>query len=166
MSKEIIKLKQRLNYNPDTGVFTWTGRGGKTAVAGAVAGHKDADGYIVIRLSGKLYRAHRLAWLFINGDWPPFHLDHIDCNRENNRASNLRPCSRSENQCNRGKPKNNTSGFKGVTFDKQTGKFKAQIALHGKNHALGRFSKPEDAAEAYRSAAEKLHVEFARTNYE
>ena len=93
---------------------------------------------------------------------PGAEVDHIDCNKLNNLRSNLRLCTKSQNQHNRAKQKNNTSGYKGVHLQKRTGKYRAQIKLHGKRKILGLFSTPELAYAAYCSAAVQLHGDFAR----
>jgi hypothetical protein len=90
--------------------------------------------------------------------------DHINGNKLDNRKSNLRSATKSENMCNRGKPKNNTSGFKGVYWHNQNKKWYARIELHSKGQHLGYFSTPELAAEAYNAAAVSLHGEFANLN--
>ncbi len=161
--KTLADFKRVLDYNQITGLFTWRVRLGGGAVAGSTAGYKDADGYIFIRAFGKLYRAHRLAWLFLKGAWPTGDIDHHDCNPSNNAELNLREASHSNNLCNRGKQSNNTSGFKGVTFDKQTGRFKAQIGIGNINVSLGRHATKELAFAAYTAAAKELHGEFHRT---
>lgn len=89
-------------------------------------------------------------------------VDHIDLNPLNNRRSNLRLASQQQNSANQRKPKSNTSGFKGVSWDKENRKWKAQITHGGANHSLGRFDTPEEAHAAYCKAAEELHGEFAR----
>ena len=120
-------------------------------------------GYYRVVLNGKKYYLHRLlAEAFIpNPENKPF-VDHIDGDRKNNALSNLRWCTHAENQWNRGKQRNNTSEFKGVSFDKAAGKWKAQIGLDGKNEHLGYFYTPEKAAAAYEKAARELHGEFFR----
>jgi hypothetical protein len=95
---------------------------------------------------------------------PPedLEVDHIDGNGLNNSRANLRACSRAENARNRGIPKNNTSGFKGVGWHKRQGAWRAVITLHGKQTHIGYFDTPEEAHAAYVQAAKKLHGEFAR----
>ena len=94
---------------------------------------------------------------------PRVHTDHIDGDGLNNRRGNLRACSNSENQRNRGSQANNTSGFKGVSWDKETGKWAANIRVNGKQKRLGRHDTPEEAYQAYCDASIELHGEFANT---
>lgn len=151
-----------LDYNPETGLFKWKVRTSIRVVVGAVAGSVSDDGYIVIRIGRKIYRAHRLAFLWMTGKFPTGHVDHINTIRTDNRWCNLRQCSRSQNQCNRTKQSNNTSGFKGVSFEKRTGLWKAGLGINRKFINLGRFKTPELAHAAYCQAVEKHHKEFAR----
>jgi hypothetical protein len=117
----------------------------------------------VICLSGKdIYRSI-IVWAMHHGKWPPYDVDHIDnSNPLNDRINNLRLATRSQNNANRGKQSNNTSGFKGVHWDGFTSRWKAEITVNRKNINLGRFDKPEDAHAAYREAAIKHFGEFAR----
>lgn len=109
---------------------------------------------------GKKFYMHRE----IMGATTEQTIDHISNNKLDNRRSNLRFCTRSENQFNKGLSKNNTSGFKGVCFKKREGKWSAKIASNHKRYDLGLFNTAEDAARAYNEAAKKYHGEFARLN--
>lgn len=95
-----------------------------------------------------------------------FDIDHVNCNRLDNRRSNLRLATKSQNQSNRGAQKNSVSGYKGVSWNKQCKKWKAQIANNSKDKYLGLFNTSEEAAKAYDIAARELHGEFAKTNFE
>ena len=118
------------------------------------------DGYLQIGINGNLYYAHRLVFLMHHSCLPE-QVDHIDGNRANNAIENLRPATPSQNQYNVKKQKNNTSGYKGVTWYKKTGKWKAQIGINGKKKNLGYFDCPKKAYEVYCQAANELHKEFA-----
>lgn len=154
-------LREILDYDPMTGVFRWR-QGRKGIRAGGVAGSKKAYGYVEIGLLNGQYLAHRLAWLFVHGVWPADQIDHIDGDRSNNCIANLREATRSENLRNRGLQRNNTSGFKGVIFDKRTGMWQARIKIHGRRILLGLHETPEAAHAAYCEAAAKHHGEFAK----
>lgn len=157
----LAEISSFLTYDPDTGHFHWRVKTNARAPAGARAGCQRRDGYRLIGLRGKMILEHRLAWLFVHGAWPTGHLDHIDCDPSNNRIENLREATVSENHRNVRLQKNNSSGFKGVTYHRKSAVFQAQIKLHGRNHYLGSFATAEEAAAA-RASAQSLHGEFAR----
>jgi hypothetical protein len=112
------------------------------------------------RPNRKIIRMHR----YLMNPQVGFEVDHIDMNGLNNQRSNLRICTRSQNRCNSLKPKNNTSGFKGVSFQKSNKKFQATIKLNGKQSHIGYFNTSIEAAKAYDIEAIKIYGEFARTN--
>jgi len=116
---------------------------------------------MLIGINKRLYRAHRLAWFHTYGAWPAGDLDHVNGNRADNRLTNLREASRSENCWNSRKSKNNTSGFKGVFWSVARGKWYAQILVDYRTHNLGYFPTAEAAATAYAEAAARLHGKFA-----
>lgn len=155
-------LRKLLDYNPDTGMFRWrvtrTGKALKGSIAGALHVNRDGYRYIRIRINGKLYVAHRLAWLYVYGAWPSKQLDHMDEDATNNRIYNLREADPEENIRNRGIQSNNRSGYKGVRF--KSGKWEASIKIAGKQSYLGRFANPAEAHAAYCEAAKKYHGEF------
>lgn len=155
------RLTQLFHYDPETGVFTRkTATGGRKI--GQISGCKNKNGYIEIGIDSHLYKAHRVAWFYMTGGWPNRFIDHINGVKDDNRFSNLREATNSENTRNSRMRNDNTSGLKGVTFHKATGKWCAQIMKHGKQNHLGLFNTPEDAYCAYRAASEELHGEFAR----
>jgi hypothetical protein len=124
----------------------------------------DAHGYACRgeRAGGKFRRIllHRL----ISGAPQGVIVDHIDGDRLNNRRENLRLCGNAENLRNRKTPKNNKTGYKGVSRDARRNKYQAIIKAENKKHYLGSFDTPEKAALAYNAAAIRLHGEFARLN--
>jgi hypothetical protein len=119
------QLKKLLAYCPATGDFTWLVGAGRCK-AGSKAGCLKSNSYVHITINGKLYLAHRLAWLYTHGEWPADMVDHIDRNPSNNGISNLRECSRSDNMRNVGLRVDNSSGFRGVSWNNQLGKFHAR----------------------------------------
>jgi hypothetical protein len=147
------QLMQLMLYCVITGEFTWRVSTSNRVKAGAKAGTL-SNGYVRIQLNGKICPAHRLVWLYTHGAWPVGDVDHIDRNPSNNRISNLRECSRSENGRNVGLQRNNSSGFKGVNWDKGAGKFRAHAHVNGKLKHLGYFLSAE-AANAARTAHEQ-----------
>ena len=153
----------RLDYDCETGQFSWT----KSSMSphgsnGKPAGCKFADGYVYIRYLGKPLLAHRIAWLKAYGELPNGQLDHVNMNRSDNRISNLRVASFSENNRNKAIQSNNTSGHKGVCFHKGTNKFHAKITVNKKTISLGYFKTLEEAASEYQQAVKEHHGEFAR----
>lgn len=116
---------------------------------------KDRYGYVCIGLHGKVYRAHRLVWMYVYGYFPDKDIDHINGIRSDNRPENLRVLSRSENKQNQAVQRNNKTGVKGVF--KVKGKFIAEICHEGKSYYIGCFDSIEDASTAYNEKAKKLH---------
>lgn len=163
MSKLTLKrLKEALHYDPTTGLFTWLISAG-SAVKGSLAGSEKSDGYIEIGLDKSVYRAHRLAWLYTTGSCPKDQIDHVDGDRSNNRIANLREATPTQNQWNRAKSTNNTSGFKGVSWHKRRLKYQAHISRGSLGRkTLGFFDTPEEAYREVLRAQRKLHKEFQR----
>lgn len=115
--------------------------------------------YASARIGHKMVYLHRFLM-----PWIP-RIDHYDGNGLNNQRSNLRSATRSENGCNRGRNKNNISGFKGVSWFKKTNQWRARIGLDGRDRLLGYFDDPTAAAKTYDKAARRLHGKFAHTNF-
>jgi hypothetical protein len=154
-------LRARLSYDAETGVFTWRKKPGRSMVEGAVAGCLNHYGYTVIGVEGELYYAHRLAWLWMTGEWPADQIDHRNGVRGDNRWENLRQATNQLNQANR---KRNAGAFmKGITKYKPNGKWQAQISVEGKHISLGYFRCPAAAHLAYVVAANEAFGEFARS---
>lgn len=159
-------LKDAINYDPSTGVWTWRHRadvpnGWNTKHAGKIAGRiNPVVGYLQIRVHGMLYQAHRLAFLYMTGKWPPFEVDHKDLARANCRWSNLRLATPAQNRANKKAPANNTSGFKGVVVRKQTGNFRAQLGSGGRRFSKEGFKTAEEAHQHYMHLSAVHHGEF------
>lgn len=158
-------LTELLSYDPATGGFTWkVARSGNVKVGDAAGSLNKKSGYREIWIGERLYGAHRLAWFYMTGEWPEFTVDHENLSRADNRWLNLRPATQAQQCANRGIKKGNTSGFKGVSLVKATGKWCASIKINGKSKNLGStYSTPEEAAEVYAKALTAVHGEFART---
>jgi len=150
-------LKFWFHYDETTGVFTRTkdkGRGKKGQRAGTI----HSKGYEVIRIDDKLYKSHRLAWLYVYGKWPD-QIDHINGDRKDNRICNLRLTSSAENMQNRHKPNpRNTSGHKGVGWYKPLCKWRVKIMKDYKTIHLGYYKNLDDAIKAYAQGAAKYHT--------
>lgn len=145
-----------LNYDPDGGQFTWKVSSG-TVKAGAVAGTVTKNGYLKISICGKSYRAHRLAWIIMNGNSPSDQLDHIDGNRLNNSISNLRECSNLQNGQNKRSKPGSSSKYLGVHWNSRIMKWQASIKINGVSKYLGVFDDEEDAYSAYKSEKNLIH---------
>jgi hypothetical protein len=158
-----MQLKELLNYNPETGVFTNRVRRGTRALIGARAGTPSFDGYRQINLNGTVYFEHRLAWLYMTGAWPIEEIDHADGNRINNIFANLRLANGQQNSRNSSRPVG-VSGLRGAYLDPRTTKWYSRVRVGCKQKKLGPFSTAEEAALAYRQAAELHYGEFAFHN--
>lgn len=154
------ELKNELLYDECTGVFTRNKKTrGKKSNVGNVAGCLDKDGYIRIKVLGKPYQAHRLAWLYIYGSFPEKYIDHINGQRNDNRISNLRDVDMATNIQNLKKSmsSNKTSGFLGVCFDKRRCLFTAQIQNRGKKIVIGYYQTAQEAHQAYLIKKREIH---------
>lgn len=151
------ELKRLLNYNSETGIFTWE-LDRRRIMAGYTAGTLKNSGYIHIVVNYKPYMAHRLAWLYITGIFPINQLDHINGNRNDNRFCNLREATNNQNQYNSVVSKNNKLRIKGVS--KQGNKYQARARINYKEHYLGLYKTPEEASNAYLVFTKKHHGEF------
>lgn len=156
-------LKSVIGYNPATGEFKKI-KCKRTDWIGKIAGTHNRKGYRTVSIDNTPYLAHRLAWLYMTGEWPKANIDHINGIKDDNRFCNLRESNYSQDMHNQGKRKHNTSGYKGVTYNKNAKKWVAQIRINWEMKYLGLFTSPENAATAYNFAAEKYHGEFARLN--
>jgi hypothetical protein len=141
----------------DDGKIVWKEKRSQGTKAGDVAGSLTSKGYrrVEVSICGKSYSIsiHRIIWEMFNGPIPSgAQVDHIDGDRGNNRVQNLRLANPNQNAWNRGISKANTSGYKGVSFEKSSGKWLAQIRTNGIARKIGRFMTKEDAAQAYREA--------------
>jgi hypothetical protein len=156
-------LKALLHYDPETGVFTWAKYRNCFARAGQKAGYQRADGYLVFTLSGHgQFLGHRLAWLYVTGAWPDEMIDHVNGDPSDTRFVNLRPATRSQNMMNMALPPSNTSGVKGVSWNRRHQRWEAYITLNRKQMKLGTYRELTDAAQARKAAEQRLFGEFAR----
>lgn len=147
------RLKELLHYDPVTGIFTRNKN---------LAGFKNDRGYIIIKVDGYPYKAHRLAHLYMTGEWPIDEVDHINGVTDDNRWCNLREAKHCENSRNRKLNKNNKSGYKGVHWLKKQQKWRAVITFEQRKIHLGCYDDPKIAYEAYCEAAKEYHKDFVR----
>ncbi len=148
-------LKSKYTYDETTGIF-------RNKKSGRKIGYVNHE-YVKIDIGCKSYSAHRLAWLYVYGEFPKLHLDHINGVKDDNRICNLRQATRFENLRNTGKNKRNTSGAKNVYYHKPTNKWQVRVSIDGKSKHLGLFDDFELADLVAIEARNKYHGEFARS---
>lgn len=159
----VERLRELLDYDPETGELTWRVRRGGSVVAGSKAGGLQSNGYVYISIDGRDYLAHRLAWFYTTGLRLKNGVDHINLIKTDNRFENLREATQSQNCANTRRPANNTSGLKGACFDKRRCKWRAVLMVKRKYLHLGYFPSSEDAHDVYMNAARTHFGEFARS---
>lgn len=151
-------LRELLDYDASTGVFTRKKAVARKTKIGAIAGWVDANGYVQITVNGKRYKGHRLAWMYVHGEFPSGVVDHINGNRADNRISNLRDVSMTENAHNRRcANRNSKTGLMGASLHRPSGRWKAQIRINYKSIHLGVFNTPEEVHRVYLEAKRKVH---------
>jgi hypothetical protein len=155
---DAARLRGLVSYDPDSGELRWLHKRGPCR-AGDLAGHTHkSDRRVAVGIDGKLYRAHRLIWLYVFGEWPRNDIDHINGNPLDNRLCNLRDVSKLVNQQNHRRPgKRNTSGYLGVSWHSAVGLWRACVRVEGRQKFLGVFLTPEEAYAAYLAAKRQLH---------
>lgn len=172
MSLTAERARELFHYDADTGVLLWKPRenvGGTDHLtkvwnmrfANKEAGAMTGNGYRAIIISPKRYLAHRIIWLMETGEWPTKYIDHKDGNKLNNRMSNLRQATHSQNMCNVGVKATNTTGIKGISFDKRQQSYCWEVCANGARKR-GRCKSLEQAIAAHKNAAAELHGEFWR----
>lgn len=156
-------IKDIFDYSPETGELRWKFRLSKRVQLHAVAGSFDDQGRIKIGIRGRDYFAHRIIWVWMTGKWPTKEVDHINENKADNRWTNLRQATPSQNHRNRGMQRNNTTGYKGVTFVKSRNCYIGGVKLNGKRYNCGpTFKTAKEAYEAVCALAKKLHGEWSK----
>lgn len=150
-------VRELLSYDPESGEFTWRVRPARRTPAGSRAGSVIKKGYRLIGVFGKTYMAHRVAFLWMTGEWPKLQIDHINRDKDDNRWCNLREVDQSTNQENRALARaDNKLGILGVHM--RDGKYRATIQVRGVRMCLGAFSTPDDAHSAYVAAKRAHHT--------
>lgn len=158
------RLKELLDYDPETGLFTWLVQYNSRTVVGNVAGCIDNNGRRKIQIGGNQYYGSRLAWLYMTGEWPVGLIDHKDGDQANNAWNNLREATYNESTHNRYLPVGE-SGLRGVRrVSSNPHRWEARIAVGYRRVSLGAFDSVEEAHAAYLAASENLHGEFAPHN--
>ena len=155
--EEIMKV---LHYDQHSGVFTWIAKSSTKTIVGSTAGHTHhLHRRVVITINGFKYLAHRLAWLYMTGEWPKNVIDHIDGDSTNNKWVNLRDVTQGGNTQNQrsGHINSQTSKKLGVSFDKSRCKYSARICVNGHQRLIGRFLTEDEAYNAYLVEKRKVH---------
>ena len=156
----LARLKEILSYNPETGEWRWLIRPANNLKVGQVAGTVRADGYRQIRIGNVVYFSGRLAWFYMTGNWPTHEVDHINRVRSDDYWTNLREATSSNNGANRSLQSNNTSGYRGVSWDKISGKWDVRVnRMH-----IGFYDDMEEAVIIRDSVAKQLQGPFAISN--
>jgi hypothetical protein len=154
------RVRELLDYDPKTGQFTWKKSPGYKRLIGKAAGCTSPTGYVQVGLYNKLYYAHRLAWLWMTGDWPKRKLDHRNGNGLDNSFGNLREATHAQNMQNSRLRKDNTTGYRGVC--RRGEKFQARIRTNGRSKCLGTFATVEEAARVREEAVKQVYGEYGR----
>lgn len=153
------RLRELLDYNPDTGIFKWRVKRGPAKPGDTAGCLCKRNGYVVICVDRKLYGAHRLAWLHVHGEWPAGEIDHRFGRRSDNRIRLLRDASTTFNRENLRKPhRDSTSGYLGVSWSKARQKWVANICSQRKQRRLGFFDEPAEAHAAYIAEKRRIHA--------
>lgn len=156
-------LRRVIHYCPETGIFTWIEPTGARVKPGHVAGSYYSNGYLRMQVLSKEYLLHRLAWFYMTGIWPDQDVDHRNGKKDDNRWENLRLATRSQNLSNTRLRSDNSSGVKGLSFDRRRGKYQASICTKGVRKFLGYFEDKNEAAHALAAARVALHGDFSNT---
>lgn len=155
-------LLDRYSYDPLTGTLARRRALGPFKAGTPLGTLRNRDKRRLLIIDGTRYSAHRVIWQMVTGQYPVADIDHINGDPTDNRWANLRLCDDSQNQANRRLTTKNTSGRKGVTWNKACGKWQAAIKVRGVNRHLGLFRDLDEAHAAYVAAAQKYFGEFAR----
>ena len=159
LTNDIIdRVNELLEYSPETGIFTYKKLVGNRR-AGTIAGSKDAKGYLSLSIDKIKYKAHRVAWLVYYGVWPEGELDHINRVKTDNKISNLRKVTSTQNGINRlVRASTNKTGFMGVT--NKGNRYEANIQYNNKIKYLGSFKTAEEASKAYQLALHTYAADY------
>ena len=150
------RLREVLLYDPETGYFRWRVRPNGRATSNWFAGTEHGSGYLLVTIDGKNYRAHRLAWLYVTGEWPTATIDHKNRIKSDNRWDNLRDASIQHNSQNRDGTVERRDRKKGVMW-------RARITMHGRLVTVGTFASKEEAEAARVEAKKQMHCGYIPT---
>jgi hypothetical protein len=150
-----VSVRKLFKFSPETGRLFWEVKPSIGTKRGSEAGWLSEQGYICIRIAGRNYRAHRLIWLYVTGNWPYGEIDHINGVRSDNRFENLRDVSHAINQQNRTAP--GRSGKLLGTYQRKSGNWSARIAMSGEMVSLGTFKTELEAHAKYLIVKRQIH---------
>lgn len=159
---DAVTARHLFDYDLESGILTRRIRRGVKSPAGQVVGYPNQDGYLVTHVDERTYSVHRIAWLMMTGSWPEYEIDHINGAPDDNRWSNLREATRAQNNRNTATRKDNSSGYRGVTFNKKLGRWSCVIVVDGVREYLGLFDTPAAAGAAYDERARVAYGQFYR----
>ena len=154
------RVRAALRYSPIVGVFEWRQSGRRIRAGGLAGAVVRPSGYVRIVLDGIPYPAHRLAWLYMTGEWPADEVDHIDGDRSNNAWKNLRQATQTTNSWNKRNSQKPSLGAKGVSFLKGTGRWQARVVKNGETWRRA-YPTQQEAEAAIVEKRKELHGEFA-----
>lgn len=160
----VSELKELINYDPDTGEIRWK-KGRPGASSGNLAGTLKPSGYVIVLIKRKLYRAHRIAWFYMTGEFPTKEIDHINGNKSDNRFCNLRLADKTQNNWNKKVRKDSKVGIKNVLYFPNFKKYYVRINANKQKHQFGPFDTIEEAAKVAEAQRAVLHAEFAHVNH-
>lgn len=164
MDLTAARLRALFRYDQMSGEFFFLTRAARRVRIGDHAGSINSEGYRSVTVDGRQYKAHRLAWLYVRGAWPEHQIDHINGGRDDNRFVNLRKATRSQNLANSKAMRRGKALPKGVSFNRQSGRWIARIQCAGRSRFLGYFDNPEAAATAYATSATETFGPYARVS--
>lgn len=153
------RLLELCHYNPKTGVFTSRFKRYRWPT-GREMGFMHHSGYRYVLVDSERLYAHRLAWFYVHGEWPPHDLDHRNRNRDDNRIKNLRPANDTLNAQNRKLHRHNKSGATGVHWNQRLKKWQGRICFMGEQMHLGVFKSKRACAQAYQDAKAFFHPDW------
>lgn len=157
----VERLREVLSYDPQGGKFYWRVDRPNGVTAGSEAlGYIDNKGYRRVKIDGVSCKLHRVAWALSHDNWPN-QIDHVNGKKDDNRLENLRLADGTQNNANKRKLSNNSSGYKGVSFYKRHKLWMAYISINRHRIHLGYFDNPEAAHSAYCAAALKHFGDYA-----
>lgn len=158
------RLKEVISYDPATGLFFNKVQRGQRGIIGEKTGIVHHTGYIYISIDGKSYSAHRLAWLYMTGNFPVACIDHMNGKRNDNRWSNIREATKKQNNENIPLRSDNKSGHRGIYWFKQTNRWRASVRHNGVRIGVGYFKNLEDAVKAVKEMRDELYTHH-KTEY-